>query len=511
MLNRERLVAPASDGGVLLEPPMPHLLRTAERSAEIFRGAAVSLLGRDLAEVRAEARRQWAGESSGPVWVLGHQPEFMHVGVWFKHVVADRLARRTSGVAVNLVVDNDEPKSSALRTVRVDDGRPVVTDVPIPTARPARPFEQWPAMNAEQVASFGEAVRAGMGEAFGRSTMPTVLSGFGEADAESGFVGQMIAGRRRIDAIAGVSLVERRVSEAWGGPLLGQIIVDAERFAAAYNQALAAYRRAHGIKGTTRPVPDLASAGGRVELPLWTYRPDGARRRVFVALRGDAFTLFADVEPVATLSRREIEQWCARDPRLAPGTDYAVRPRALSLTLWARLVLGDVFIHGIGGAKYDEMTDDLMRRYFGVEPPPMVCASATLRLPAATVTPDVTGAARRLRDWTFNPHRVAHDASALAPMLTERAALIERSRRLRDASPKAHAVRHEVFGAIRSVNERMRGREPSTAERLRAALAEAVTAARHSRALASREYFAGMFPAERLASLAAKVDAVIGA
>jgi hypothetical protein len=232
---------------------------------------------------------------------------------------------------------------------------------------------------------------------------------------------------------------------------------------------------------------------------------------VFVARRGDAYTLFADAERVATLSRGEIEQWCAGDPRPAPGTDYAVRPRALSLTLWARLMLGDVFIHGIGGAKYDEMTDELMRRYFGVEPPPMVCASATLRLPAATASPDVASAARRLRDWRFNPHRVLRDASALGPMMAERAALIERSRRLRDSSPEAHAVRHEVFGAIRSVNERMRGCEPGTAERLRAALAEAVTAARHSRTLSSREYFVGLFPRDRLAALAAKVDAFIGA
>ena len=34
-----------------------------------------------------------------------------------------------------------------------------------------------------------------------------------------------------------------------------------------------------------------------------------------------------------------------------------IRSRALITTLWARLVLGDLFLHGIGGAKYDQVTD----------------------------------------------------------------------------------------------------------------------------------------------------------
>jgi hypothetical protein len=471
----------------------------------------VSLLGRDLGEVRAETRGRWAGKSTGPVWVLGHQPEFMHAGVWFKHVVADRLARRTGGVAVNLVVDNDEPKAAALRTVRVESGAPVVTDVPVPTARPRRPFEQWPAMSAEQVAAFGDAVRAGLGQAFEHSMMPAVLAGFTEGRAAGGFVGQMIAGRREIDAVADATLIERRVSEAWGGPLVGQMLVDAERFAAAYNASAAEYRKSHGIRGTTRPVPDLAREGDRVELPLWTYRPDGPRRRVFVASRGDAIVLFADMEPVTTLSRNEIEAWCSSGVTSLPGSDYAMRPRALSLTLWARLALGDVFIHGIGGAKYDEMTDELMRRYFGVAPPPMACASATLRLLAAREAPDVASAVRRLRDWTYNPQRVVRDASALGTMPREREALVARSRGLRESSPGDHVARHTVFDAIRRLNERMRVRDPARDAQLRAELDAAVTAARHSRVLSSREYFVGLFPREKLASLAANAVAIIGA
>ena len=54
-----------------------------------------------------------------------------------------------------------------------------------------------------------------------------------------------------------------------------------------------------------------------------------------------------------------------------PPASRSVRPR---------LFVGDVFIHGIGGAKYDRITDGLIRRYYQVEPSNMACVSATLLL-----------------------------------------------------------------------------------------------------------------------------------
>ena len=55
-------------------------------------------------------------------------------------------------------------------------------------------------------------------------------------------------------------------------------------------------------------------------------------------------------------------------------------------TLFARLFLGDLFMHGIGGAKYDQVTDSLVERFFGVKPPGFMTLTATLRLPVAGET-----------------------------------------------------------------------------------------------------------------------------
>ena len=58
-----------------------------------------------------------------------------------------------------------------------------------------------------------------------------------------------------------------------------------------------------------------------------------------------------------------------------------IRTRALTTTLYARLLLSDLFLHGIGGAKYDQVTDAICERFFGIQLPSYVTVSGTLRLP----------------------------------------------------------------------------------------------------------------------------------
>ena len=53
----------------------------------------------------------------------------------------------------------------------------------------------------------------------------------------------------------------------------------------------------------------------------------------------------------------------------------------MTTTLFARLLLADMFIHGLGGGKYDELTDSLMRDFYGIEPPSFLVLTGTLRLP----------------------------------------------------------------------------------------------------------------------------------
>ena len=52
--------------------------------------------------------------------------------------------------------------------------------------------------------------------------------------------------------------------------------------------------------------------------------------------------------------------------------------------MFARYLLGDLFIHGIGGAKYDELGDAIAGEFFGIEPPSYLTLSMTLWLDLGT-------------------------------------------------------------------------------------------------------------------------------
>lgn len=144
------------------------------------------------------------------------------------------------------------------------------------------------------------------------------------------------------------------------------ITANLPRFRTAYNRAVAEYRIAHGIRSRSHPVPDLAEN----ELPFWEFTDTG---RV----------------------------------RATPATPpERLRPRALTLTLFVRLCLADWFIHGIGGAKYDEVTDAVIRDFFGLEPPAFQVVTGTLHLPSRLFpsTPDDVAALElKLRHLRWNP------------------------------------------------------------------------------------------------------------
>ena len=110
-----------------------------------------------------------------------------------------------------------------------------------------------------------------------------------------------------------------------------------------------------------------------------------------LALRGDAWE--ESIEKLRTLS-------------------LAIRPRALALTLFFRLFYCDLFIHGIGGAKYDEAADFIIREYFGIVPPCYLAASLTL-FPDLGIRGAPEGEMERLqnraRDLKFKPERFVDD------------------------------------------------------------------------------------------------------
>jgi hypothetical protein len=279
-----------------------------------------------------------------------------------------------------------------------------------------------------------------------------------------------------------------------------------------YNAAQTAYRRRHRVRAQGRPVPPLRAFADAVELPFWIEKPGRPRQRLFVARRGGEIELRAEREAVCvstadTLARvaSHTEPW----PMAQDG--WVLRPRALALSAFTRLFVSDLFIHGIGGAKYDEMMEAFIHGFLGTAPGPTCCISATvvLPLPSHGVEPDeLRAACHASRDLRFNPQR--HIEKLPAELVRRRAELVQQSDALRAQQPTDHGARRVVFREIRRVSAQMLECDPwrtaeydRRAERLRRELELDEIAL-------DREYFFALHPREALERLITEVRAGLG-
>jgi hypothetical protein len=188
------------------------------------------------------------------------------------------------------------------------------------------------------------------------------------------------------------------------------IISKAEAFANMFNQAVATYRTKHGLKSKNHPFPDLGVAKGWAETPFWLLLPGESRRqRLGVKKEASGEIILGTPGPQGVRINLGVKDQLAAFKNLEmQGT--RVRPRALSTTIFARLLLSDAFIHGIGGAKYDEVTDQMIQDFYQVTPPAFMVVSATARLNLiknVETEASVKSENQIARDIWWNPQRHA--------------------------------------------------------------------------------------------------------
>ncbi len=456
----------------------------------------------------AERPSDMADWIARPIVMGGHQPEFFHPGVWLKNSALDAYAKAVSGTAINLVVDTD-------RCVRASCSVPVGTprdahleEVPFDASAPEMAWEERSIVDRDVFAAFGRRASDLLAplepNPILRRWWPLAV----ERAAECHRLGLGLAqARHALEARFGWETLEVPVSELMRLPtvmvFMGWLLAHARQFHEAYNSALVAYRRAHKVRGRGRPMPELVvrtdspGDGPWYEVPWWIWsRDDPRRRRVFAyASPGGTLTL-SDLETV------RVELPISPDTSPAKWVDalsrmeeHAVRlrPRAIVTTMLARLMIADVFVHGIGGSAYDQLTDSIVRQLTGCDPPRHAVVSGTLKLPIDTVFPELaTGdpeaalvdVQRTLRDLEFHPERHLAPLDAEAPEIAE---LVRRKRHWIDTHPTATLARRRCH-EIRAVNERLQPRMESLRQATLARVGPLAAAARARRVLESRAH-----------------------
>lgn len=494
MLDFSRLPTPPQHGDVLIEPPPSRPAQILRENQALLRGYRFDVLDQRFATARQTARAALGLSGPAPWIVLGHQPEFLHAGVWAKHVVAAALARRHGGMAVHLVVDSDAPRDTLLQVPETNSGRRRWRSFPFPGHVPGLAFECLPSTSRGTLTVLEARMRAALGEGYTESLIPALLRGMNEVPAEADWVDQVLAGQQAVGREVGVALPDRRISRVWLGSWTADWVLNADRLMESYNASLAKYRLAQGIRHSGRPIPDLERRGDRRELPLWVYPLGRPRRRLFCVPSAEAVELFAEDDRVGLIPRAVLSRGESAGPALAALDGYVLRPRALMLTAWARLFVADLFVHGIGGAKYDRITDELIRRYYGVEPPAYLCVSATMFLDgrrAGEASVHAREAKRQLRDVRYNPQRFLEPSEQTAATWRERAEAVGRSAILQARWPRDRDGRRRAFEQIRSANDRLMKAYAATLTPIREAARASLASAGDGAAARRREFYFG--------------------
>lgn len=482
LIRRERLVAPPQHLGVLIEPG-PDAIAAMWRHAR----PDAPIGDTTIARMRESLRTRLG--VGGPVVATGHQAELFHAGVFAKNLAASVLAQRWSGCAVFLSVDSDLPKSDHLRVTRRGDGELSVQRVALPGVRTDLPVEAQPAADVDGWEGLFASLRDATGA---NSPLGTYAGGFDESLREHGSIALAHAGGQAAveHAVGVVPLRVVRMSELAASPEFAAFVrlwlANARRFALAYNAALDGYRKRHKLRSTQHPAASLAIAPNAVETPFWRVQRDGRR---------------------ATLTLRD------GDSPHASDAFAMVRPKALLLSAFARLVLADLFIHGIGGAKYDEVTEEFIRSCFGCEPGAMICVSATVHLHdfAAPAKAELLLADWRVRDFVFNPQQYLNEVphsllDRRNGVMTRMRANHEGPRRARDEWRRVivprlaelHRDLRRATGEIAALAPHRRAELRAEAERLRALAAQA-------RIATDREAFFALHSLGELRALAERV------
>ena len=467
--------------------------------------------------VHSEGRADCGGEGAEKTlavpqhWLIGgHQPELFHPGVWVKNAVVAGLATQLGGDGLNLIVDNDVCAGASVR-IPSGSGSAGITSLDWDVPRPQSPWEERPAPDEEMFATFGERCREQL-RPWGIE--PLAAGQDWGASPERGVVDRLVQLRARFEQSAGIRNLELKVSDLADTVCFRRFLLGALREAPqlrdAYNSSLADYRATNRIRSRSHPVPPLDATAQGIEVPFWIWRAGETRRsRLFVEVAGpELLRLHDGSREVGTIPLRseEVSLQALSDLR---QQGWKIRPRALTLTLFCRVWLGSGFVHGIGGAKYDELTDTLMQRWLGLTPPQIIVATATLRLferfTSPPLEPEIARLQRELRLIRWNPELVQNEASEKGRPFSEKKAALHAEKSALLASALAPATRH---AGIQSVNTALRATLTEYEHQVRHNLQQLLTSLPHQQSLRSREFAANLFPAEAMQTLFRRAIAV---
>lgn len=391
-----------------------------------------------------------AGEDP-PMILCGHQPVVYHPGVLYKNQLLSECAQQSGAVVLNVIIDTDSGDAGAIIFPRRTDAGALTLKQASLTEQDRVYLTQSLLPSDRLHALFGEIEESLEALGFRQAS-----AGVARAHREYG----RWAGRPAVEANTAVRrklsgqqpCLEIPLSEILQIPearqFFDRVLSDGSGFANSFNSRLIQFRMDRKIKNLANPFPNLMVQTDRVELPFWAIRvTDGVRAPLFMnPADGSCFC-------EGVISFRADREYCVGLLGVAGAEGVLLAPRAILITAFLRLVASDLFVHGLGGAKYDAFLDLLIPQYWDQEAPVFVVASATRQLFTAELAEMQATRERRerRREMVFRPEKFVDSPQfdeqvreEIRRLVKQRSASVENMRALRERGESAAVVTHEI-------------------------------------------------------------------
>ncbi|MDP2944787.1 MAG: hypothetical protein Q8N86_00295 [Atribacterota bacterium] len=449
-MERRFFKAPQKDKQIFLSPSGDKIGSLLEENKKIFSKYSFTILNQPFREVRENCRKEVIRralkfskkfdpdieEKINPAYQYiiqtGHQPVFFHPGIWIKNIFLNELLKSPlldKSLGLNIILDNDICKDLNLSLPALSsNGNLIVEEISFlsSTRTPNLPFEEYPCPSLELIAKFTRDVihRLKPLESENKDILNNFKnfarclensSHFCSQNYKESNVGEFLSLARRFyeqeiePAYLEIPFSQICDSDEFLSFFL-EIIKNIKSFSEIYNKKLDEYRKLFKIRNRAHPSPNLMIKENFMEVPFWIWREGDQRRKIFILNGEEKNYLYNDsygkIFPIENDGFKSLFSLKA----LLKDRGLKIRPKALLLTLYNRLFVSDLFIHGLGGAKYDLVTDEIIREFFKVEPPHFLVASCTLHLdfkssPASASDYKISTLKKEIRDLEFNPQR----------------------------------------------------------------------------------------------------------
>jgi hypothetical protein len=377
--------APGEDSAELLWPAAGELLAQMEQNRTRLDDPNGALIqGIPLGELRRK-QKQWLNiPADRPLLVTAHQTELYHAGVWAKLALLRAAAKKSGAESIMIVVDTDAPKHLQLRWPRWS--QPITDDPRLTTAA-------WSGLLAGPTPGHIHDLQASLNAAAEAWPFTPAAGAFlqdlsRQSIEQPGLSATITNAMHKLDWDLGLRHQVMLASPLWSSDgylaTAYHILARADHFVTEYNQALHDYRIAHKLRTEARPMPDLKFTTDECEVPFWLDDLIGqSRTRANVQRGKNSWELNVSGEALPFSPDTPGEQAVDQLKKFLHRHNIRLSPRALTLTMFVRLLIADQFVHGIGGGRYDQVTDEVIRKFFGIQPPHFAVTTATLYFPTA--------------------------------------------------------------------------------------------------------------------------------